>query len=132
MILATAHQDGRDVSICLPQDPGAAGVSQVSSWSRMLAGFTFRFVRPTGDKITRAGPVSSQSQAGNVCIVSAEWNGEWLSELEAFPESKNDDQVDSLADAFNALVRRAADALATDDVGAAVATFHLDHSPLGF
>lgn len=104
-IKRTAETDGKATPIVLPQDPGQAGVAQVAAFRRLLAGWTVHFARPTGDKVTRAGGYSTQCEGGNVSLVAGEWTNAYLDELEAFPESKWDDQVDASADAFNWLVR---------------------------
>lgn len=98
-----AEADGPDVKIVVPEDPGAAGVSQVASWARLLAGFTVKAVRPTGSKETRAGPVAAQAGVGNLKVYDAPWARRFLDELASFPLGQNDDQVDALSDAFGAL-----------------------------
>jgi len=95
-----AEQDGDKVTIVLPTDPGAAGKSVSSNFSRVLEGFRIMFRRPTGSKVERAGPVSSQCEAGNVQLVKGPWNDVFLRELEAFPTpGVHDDQVDAFVDA---------------------------------
>lgn len=100
----TASADGREVEIGLPQDPGQAGKAQAQGLLRGLAGYRVRLRRETGDKVTRAGPVSAQVEAGNVKLVRGPWNAAFLAELENFPEG-HDDQVDALAGAFDMLTR---------------------------
>lgn len=102
-ILNTAKADGRKVEILLPQDPGQAGKAQAEAFVRLLAGFIVRTQRPTGDKVTRAGPFSAQVEGGNVYLVEARWNAPFFEELEAFPEGAHDDQVDPGADAIGHL-----------------------------
>ena len=101
----TAEQDGRQVHIRLAQDPGQAGKSQVLSQTRMLSGFVVRSKPVTGDKATRAKPLSSQVEAGNVLLVRGAWNEAFLAELENFTGDGvgHDDQVDAAADAFDEL-----------------------------
>lgn len=106
-VLATAEADGKAVRIVLPQDPGQAGKAQGQSYLRLLAGYDVRLRRETGDKVTRAGPVSAQAEAGNVRLLRGPWNGAFLDELENFPPTGrggHDDQVDALAGAFRELV----------------------------
>ncbi len=83
------------------QDPGAAGKDSAKASVRNLAGFSVVTVRPTGDKETRAEPFASQQQMGNVALVTAPWNEEYINELCGFPSWAHDDQVDASADAFN-------------------------------
>lgn len=102
----TAIEDGKEVQIQLPQDPAQAGKSQVFNYTRLLAGFNVRFKPVSGDKTTRFSAFSAQAQAGNVIVLRGPWNDEWSSSLESFPpENKgHDDDADSTAEAFNALV----------------------------
>ena len=94
-IRRTAELDGPSVQQVLEQDPGQAGVVERDDYAEELDGIGFTFVRPTGDKVTRAGPFSAQVESGRVSLVRAEWNRAYLDELEAFPEGTNDDQVDA-------------------------------------
>jgi predicted phage terminase large subunit-like protein len=99
----TAMQDGHNVYIRLPQDPGQAGKAQVNYQIRMLAGYMVKSKPVTGSKETRAKPFASQVEAGNVKLVRGKWNEEFLKELENFPEGVHDDQVDASSDAFEEL-----------------------------
>jgi len=104
-IRSHADQDGRSVRITIPQDPGQAGKDQVQSIISSMSGFSVKARRPTGDKITRADPFAAQWQAGNVDVVQGVWLEGFLSELEAFPDGRYDDQVDAASDAFAELAR---------------------------
>ena len=84
----------------IPQDPGQAGVDQVASYQQQFPKLTIRARRPSKDKVTRFGPVSSRALAGNLAIVRAGWNDAFNDELEAFPDVEHDDQADALSDAF--------------------------------
>lgn len=103
LIANTASQDGREVEISLPQDPGQAGKAQVATLIKMLARYTARSSPETGDKATRFGPFSAQCEAGNVDVLRGAWNDEWFTNLEAFPDAAHDDDADSTARAFNVL-----------------------------
>jgi predicted phage terminase large subunit-like protein len=85
------------------QDPGSAGVAEAQATARALDGFNVRFVPATGDKETRAKPVSAQAEAGNVKIVRGLWNDSFLRVIENFPVGKKDDEVDSLSGAHEQL-----------------------------
>ncbi len=99
----SAQLDAGAVKIRLAQDPGQAGVDQAQRLTRMLAGYSVRSERVTGDKPTRAGGLAAQINAGNVRLVRGSWNASFLEELRQFPQGRNDDQVDAAADAFNEL-----------------------------
>lgn len=105
MIKAQAEVDGRDVEISLPQDPGQAGKVQARDFVGMLAGFVVRAEPETGDKVTRAEPFSAQCEAGNVYLVRAPWNDDYLDELCLFPGGSFKDQVDASSGAFGRLLR---------------------------
>jgi predicted phage terminase large subunit-like protein len=105
VIVETAQRDGYRVAIGLPQDPGAGGKIALSYIVSKLAGYRIETSPESGDKITRAGPVISQANQGNVQILAGEWNAEWLKEIGQFPNGKFDDQVDSLSRAFGMLIK---------------------------
>ena len=100
----TTQQDGLGTRIALAQDPGAAGVSDVMTTIRTLAGYTVTAAPETGDKVVRAGPYAAQAKAGNVKLVRGPWNEAYVRELHAFPtKGVPDDQVDASSTAFRAL-----------------------------
>lgn len=103
--LIDSMQWGSAYKIVLPQDPGQAGKEQIQSYITLLQGFNVTAEAQTGSKETRAEPLSAQWQAGNVEVVEAQWNKEYLEQLESFPESKLKDMVDASASAFNLLVK---------------------------
>jgi predicted phage terminase large subunit-like protein len=105
-ILREAEIDGRGVPIVLPQDPGQAGVAQVADLVAKLAGHVVRTERPTGSKATRAEPLSIQWCHGNVKMIRASWNDDYLRQMEAFSSDGSpghDDAPDASATAFNFL-----------------------------
>jgi predicted phage terminase large subunit-like protein len=114
---ACAQQDGRSTTVAYMQDPGSAGVAEAQATARALDGFDVRFAVATGDKETRAKPVSAQAEAGNVKIVRGLWNDEFLRVLENFPVGKHDDEVDGLSGAYE----RIADGLSKSWDAAAIA-----------
>ena len=97
----TASQDGFSVRIGIEQDPGQAGVSEAEYLVRNLSGYPVFTNKVSKDKVTRALPVSSQAEAGNVKVLMDRWNEDFFQELENFPEGGHDDQVDALSGAFN-------------------------------
>jgi hypothetical protein len=72
----------------------------VAYLTRRLMGWTVLARPETGAKATRAAPVASQCNAGNLAVVRAAWNRAFLEELADFPGGAHDDQVDALARAF--------------------------------
>ncbi|MBI4564854.1 MAG: phage terminase large subunit [Planctomycetes bacterium] len=103
VILETAKADGRSCAVLIEQEPGSGGVAQTQALVKQLAGFNVQGIRPTGDKVVRAGPVASQAQAGNVRLLQGPWVGPFLDELEAFPHGATSDMVDALSLGFNYL-----------------------------
>ena len=65
-----------------------------------LAGYRVHTHRPTGEKTVRASPHSSQVEHGQVAMVRAAWNAQFVSEHQEFPDDTWDDQVDAAADGF--------------------------------
>ena len=103
-IVNLATQDRMDTPGCkisIPQDPGQAGKAQVLAFTRLLTGHSVESSVETGDKATRAAPVISQINAGNLSIVRGPWNARFLDELAAFPSGSKDDQVDALSRAVS-------------------------------
>jgi predicted phage terminase large subunit-like protein len=111
LIKNTADGDGKTCTISIPQDPGQAAKGQVLAFAKLLAGFNVRFSPETGDKESRALPVSAQAEVGNVKIVKGPWNDAFLEEVCTFPAGTFKDQTDALSRAFAELLKpRAAEA----------------------
>lgn len=106
MILNTAHIDGLSTTIWIEQEPGSGGKESAEGTIRNLAGFSVYAERPTGDKAFRADPYSVQVNHGNVALLRAKWNYEFIEEHRFFPHSTFKDQVDSSAGGFSKLVAR--------------------------
>jgi predicted phage terminase large subunit-like protein len=103
LLLNTATQDGKRVSIGFGRDPGQAGKSQALHLVRAFSGFTVVPSPESGDKLTRFGPFSSQCRAGNVKIVRGSWNEDLFRVLEGFPDLAHDDEVDACSGALEML-----------------------------
>jgi predicted phage terminase large subunit-like protein len=105
----TAQLDGAEVPIREEQEPGSAGKAVVQARARSLAGYAYRGVPSTGDKITRARPLATQAEAGFVVLVESNgsngggWVREFLDEITIFPAGALKDQVDAAAGALNML-----------------------------
>jgi predicted phage terminase large subunit-like protein len=102
-MVETAERDGDLVRIGIPEDPGQAGKVQAAYLTRRLAGRIVVASRETGSKLTRAAAVSSQVEVGNILMIKAEWNSDFVEELGSFPYGDKDDQVDALCRAFGLL-----------------------------
>lgn len=100
----SAVLDGKQTSIYMEQEPGSSGLTAIDHYARnVLRGFHFEGHYATGNKVTRANPVSSAAQQGRVKMVYGKWNSDMLDELEMFPAGRHDDQVDGLSGAFDKL-----------------------------
>lgn len=107
IVQQTAAIDGRETSIRMEQEPGASGKSLVDHYRRnILVGYDFRGDRPSGDKATRAKPMSSAAEAGNVILIKGQWNVPFLDEAALFPNGNNDDQIDTFSGAANILANK--------------------------
>jgi predicted phage terminase large subunit-like protein len=112
LMVNTAGEDGKSCLISLPQDPGQAGKAQSRYLVKKLAGFNARKSPESGDKVTRAEPLSAQAEAGNVYILKTgdagkdAWIEPFLDELCIFPNGKYLDQTDASSRAFNELTGR--------------------------
>lgn len=104
LIRQTAVLDGRKVPILFEQEPGSSGKAQIAYFQKMLAGWTVKGIPSTGDKTTRAGPLASQAQAGDVMLVEGPWVLDFLAEADVFPtKGVHDDCIDAASGAFDYL-----------------------------
>lgn len=102
LVRQTAMEDGIETKIMIEQEGGSSGLATIDHYRRnILLGFDFSGDRPTGSKVTRAMPVSSAAEAGNIYVVSAPWNKDFLDEISLFPNGAHDDQVDAVSGAFH-------------------------------
>lgn len=106
--LATAEMDGRDILIGMEQEPGSAGKREIDRFKTTLfKGYNFRGETSSGDKVTRAKPLSAAVENGLFYVIRASWNYEFISDLTHFPDPKfHDDVVDSCSAAFEYLNRK--------------------------
>lgn len=89
----------------IEQEPGSGGKESAENTVMNLDGHTVHLDKVTGDKLTRAGPLSAQAEAHNVKLVKAEWNDEFLKEAHRFDGKTGVmDQVDAATGAHNKLV----------------------------
>lgn len=104
--LRTAKEDGFDVVVAVPNDPGAAGNTAVFHIQQLLKGYTVVPRSTSGSKIDRARSLASAVNAGQVTWAEAEWNKTVKTEWRDFPLSDKDDTVDSGADGYNECFER--------------------------
>lgn len=107
-IKATAEADTElypDMVTWIEKVPGLA-VEAINNLVRYLAGFAVRTEMAKADKTTRADPLSSQCESGNVRLHEGKWNAAFRNELTSFPHGANDDQVDAASGAFSKLTRQ--------------------------
>jgi predicted phage terminase large subunit-like protein len=107
LIQTVALNDTTQVKVISQQDPGSAGVLEAQDFVSSLQGYYVSTFTTSKDKVTRAKPVSSQCEHGNVMVLRAGWNEDFFSELENFSdddkEYAHDDIVDVFSGAFNEL-----------------------------
>ena len=101
----TGDQDGKAVIIDFPQDPGQAGKAQAIDIAADFPRNRIYYSPESGDKSVRAQAPAAQAEAGNVYIVRAAWNSDFLAELCAFPGGAFADQVDAFSRAYHRAVR---------------------------
>lgn len=98
LLVNTTMIDGNQVRVRLPQDPGSAGKIVAHDYIRALKGYPVKALPVTGTKETRALPASAQAGIGNIKILRAHWNKDFLTEVSGFPLAAHDDTVDTLSD----------------------------------
>lgn len=108
LIKRTAEEDGIGVNIYIEQEGGASGKLIIDHYLRhVVVGFPVRGKSTQGkSKLERAQPFSAAAQAGNVKLVRGSWIGDFLNELEIFPNGAHDDQVDAISGAIQVLRKR--------------------------
>jgi predicted phage terminase large subunit-like protein len=106
LVKNTAQQDGKACKVFFEEEGGASGKSNTFTFkTKVLDGFSSEGIRSTGSKEVRAGPLSSQCEAGNVAILEGHWNDGFFDFLEPFPSAKvHDDVPDAASGAYTQLV----------------------------
>lgn len=104
LIKVTADLDGSRCAQREEKEGGSAGLAVIQARTKTLAGKDYAGVPVTGSKVTRSKPFRAQCEAGNVYLLRAPWNKDYLDELCEFPTGKHDDQVDGSSCGFNAVL----------------------------
>jgi len=98
-------KDGRHVRIRYEEEPGSAGKFTTIDLARTcFRGYAFKGVRSTGDKWLRAEIYAGALERGDVRLLRADWNREFIREHIRFTRNAlRDDQVDAAAGGYNDL-----------------------------
>ena len=98
---------GSNIKFTVEREPGSQGKLYARHLAqRVFRGANFRAIPSTGSKMLRADTVAAATERGEVCIVKAAWNREFLHEVQHFPFGKHDDMVDALSGAYQDLTSR--------------------------
>ena len=107
LIRQTAEADGMGVDIWMEQEPGAAGKTTISHYSRkVLPDFSFHGERSTGPKEEYIKSLSSSVEQRNVKLVATPgrpcvWMARFLEQAEVWPnDNYHDDMIDATSKAF--------------------------------
>jgi predicted phage terminase large subunit-like protein len=100
LIRQTAMRDGTQVVIREEEEPGSSGKAIIEARKRTLAGFNYRGVKASQAKELRWTPMLIQAEVGNVSLLQAPWNHQFLNEVSEAPFGAHDDQLDAVAGAF--------------------------------
>ncbi len=104
LIKRIAEQDGRRCPIAMEQEPGSSGKLYTNHVKKNILGlYQFSGIPSTGDKVTRAKPLSTAAKQGNILLRKGPWNGDFLDILHKFPFGRYDDPVDASSGAYNYL-----------------------------
>ena len=99
-----AINDGHGVKIWMEQEPGSSGKTVILDYKKMLKAYNFDGEKATGPIEVRAGPYTANIETGNVYLVRADWNDDFKSEHNGFPDGLHDDQIIASALAYNKLL----------------------------
>lgn len=119
-VVGIAHEDGPDVAIDYPQDPGQAAIGQVEYLARELSGYSVEYTPEKGEKQFRARPLAAMAKVregcpSRICLVAGVWNEAFIREFVGFPRGKFKDQIDATVRLLALLLRQWTD----DSVGGA-------------
>jgi predicted phage terminase large subunit-like protein len=97
---------GIRVAIRFEQEGGASGVRDAYNLVTKMQGFDIQGVPVAGqgDKLERAKPLAAQALAGNVKLLRAPWNEEFLAHMHGQPDLAHDDMMDAASGCYNELV----------------------------
>lgn len=102
LIKATAQLDTHKTKISVEQEPAAGGKESAEATKKRLAGYTVYLdnVSQEGSKELRADPYAVAVEMGQVILLEADWNFDFIEEHRNFPHGTYNDQVDAASQAF--------------------------------
>jgi predicted phage terminase large subunit-like protein len=104
MIKQTAKLDGYKVRIREEREGGSSGLAVINARRKELIGYDYNGKLKTGKKETEWKPLAGYIEGGNVFLVQAPWNADFIDELVHVPTGDHDDQADAASGGFNDLV----------------------------
>jgi predicted phage terminase large subunit-like protein len=107
-IMAIAQQDGKEVKIRWEQEGGSAGILWCEQLRKRLQalGFDADYIKPQGDKVSRATPYATDASNGKVFVLQSHWTDEYLGCLQRFdgtPQPLVNDYTDASSGAHTYL-----------------------------
>jgi phage terminase large subunit-like protein len=106
IIRETSASDPPGTLTLVEREPGSGGLQSAQITIKDLAGYWVEERLPSGQKLDRVRPFSSQVNIGNVGVVTGFWNPAYKDELRACPNGVYWDQLDTSGMAFNELALR--------------------------
>jgi predicted phage terminase large subunit-like protein len=103
VLLSTSLTDGKMCKIREEQEGGSSGKKVIAAHERLLARFDYEGAPKSVNKIVYAKPFAIRWDAGDVWLLAAEWNQDYIDEVCLFPQGRHDDQVDASATAYHEL-----------------------------
>lgn len=102
-----AKQDGDEVIVDFPQDPGQAGLAQVRTIKGKLRDLVdkVKWSPESGSKEVRANGLAGDGAAGNLFLVRGIWNSVFIAEAILFPRGDFQDQIDAASRAYARLIK---------------------------
>ncbi len=86
-----------------PSDPSSGKRVIRDFVTKLLVGYKVKGERPTGSKKVRLKIFAAQAEFGNVDILEADWNDDYMTEIEQAPNGPFMDQADATSQGINEL-----------------------------
>jgi len=110
-IIEQAKTDTTNTVICVEEAGQQRAIIDDLRHTPQLSSFVIRTYRPTKDKVTRAYPVASQAELGNIILDDAPWTKQLFDEFATFnienckKNNAHDDMVDAMTGAYHMINR---------------------------